>query len=318
MGYEVRTFEEEWANYCGKKYCVGVGSGTEALKLTLEACKIMKLCHPGYSVPTTPFTFWATTQAILDAGLFPLYHDVDRLTGNLKDQDFHTSVALPVRMYGRKGNWRGTNLIEDMAHAHGQKPQGLAGCFSFYPTKNLGAIGQAGAVVTDSEALADMIRCLREYGEKERFHYRYHTGNHRMDELQAAILRAKLPYLDQWNQDRKELAMRYIAGLEGMEDLIVVPPFESDHVYHIFAIKVRNGRDDLSAFLSERGIGNAVRYPVCCHQQKANVASYYNQSFPRAEEWAATNLTLPLYPGMPSGYVDMTIEAIDTWYRRKI
>ncbi|GAI88362.1 unnamed protein product, partial [marine sediment metagenome] len=208
MAEEVEAFEEEWAEYCKAKYCVGVSSGTDALYLTLKALGIS-----GQQVVTTPFTFFATTQAIIASGNYPMYVDVDE-TGNLPPVDFGDRVAIPVHLYGRPGKWKGSRIIEDSAQAHGLPLSGLAACFSFYPTKNLGAMGQAGAVVTNDLNLANEVRRLRTYGEAGRFvHYRL-TGNHRMDELQAAILRAKLPYLSSWNKARRDRALQYGATLD--------------------------------------------------------------------------------------------------------
>lgn len=320
MGPEVKAFEEEWASYCGAKHCIAVSSGTDAIYLALMAYLELTGLFGRVIVYTTPFTFWATSQAILHTPCcIPGYYDVEEETGNVQPIDFEANLAVMVHMYGRPGHWSGSSIIEDMAHAHGHKLTGLMGCFSFYPTKNLGAIGQAGAVVTNNTALNDLIRSMREYGEKERFHYYHLTGNHRMDELQAAILRAKLPYLDRWNAQRREIALTYIDGLKEMEDLIFVPPDEPGHVYHVFAIKTPQ-RDDLSKFLSAHGIQTSVRYPVCCHQlpipslsQRISIQS--NHKLLNAEKWAAENLTLPLYPGMEPGQIWQVIDVIKAWYQ---
>jgi dTDP-4-amino-4,6-dideoxygalactose transaminase len=311
MGKEVQQFELEWAEYCGKKHCIGVGSGTEALLLALMAWKAQNNIGPYASVPvkTTPFTFWATTLSILQAGLHVDFMDVDPRTGNVAPQDFKGELALMVRMYGRPGNWTGYNLIEDMAHAHGQKILGRIGCFSFYPTKNLGCIGQGGAIVTDDSEIAELCYSMRDYGEKKRFHYEHLTGNHRLDAIQAAILRTKLPYLDVWNAERRVLAKAYIRGLHDVKG-VFVPPDDPEHVYHIFGIRVK-GRDSLKDYLDKWGIQSSVRYPVACHKQPAYPLKGY--AYKHAESWADENLTLPLYPGMPLWMVDRVVEKIRDW-----
>ncbi|GAJ21533.1 unnamed protein product, partial [marine sediment metagenome] len=175
--------------------------GTDALYLALSA-----VCANA-QVITTPFTFFATTQAIIHSGNYPAFIDVDD-TGNLPSLDFKNRVAVPVHLYGRPGSWQGEKVIEDSAQAHGLPLSGLVACFSFYPTKNLGGLGQSGAVVTNDEMLAYKVREMRIYGERERFVHYGTTGNFRMDELQASILRAKLPFLDGWNRARRGIAVQ--------------------------------------------------------------------------------------------------------------
>lgn len=313
MGEQVRLFEEEWAEYCRRKWCVAVGSGTEALILALMAMKENPLFGAinNNRVLTTPFTFWATTLAILQAGFQPEFIDVDPLTGNVPNQDFGSSPALMVAHYGRPGLWSGDNLIRDMSHAHGiQDWNSRADCWSFYPTKNLGAFGQAGAITTDDDQLAEICRQMREYGERERFHYYYKTGNHRMDELQAAILRVKLRHLDEWIAARRAIANQYIDGLADCRPQIFIPEDAPNHMYHIFTICL-DKRDELGHWLNAHGVQTSVRYPVCCHQQPAY--PQVGRSYPNAEWWAATNLSLPIYPEMTAEQVDYVISAIIAW-----
>jgi len=311
MGSEVEAFEEEWAEYCKAKYCVGVGSGTDALYLTLKALGIN-----GQKVITTPFTFFATTQAIIASGNFPIFMDVDE-TGNLPPVDFGDKVAIPVHLYGRPGEWKGGKVIEDSAQAHGLPLSGLAACFSFYPTKNLGAMGQAGAVVTNDLNLANEVRKLRTYGEVGRFvHYRL-TGNHRMDELQAAILRIKLPHLRVWNEKRRIIAWKYYRGLEELSDIISLPEDTLGHIYHIFAIRTKD-RDSLAGYLKGEGIQTSVRYPLPMHLQPAlEYLQYKKGDFPQAEEWAKTNLSLPMYPELTAGQVEYICDKIKEWVRTR-
>ena len=309
MGKEVEAFEEEWAKYCKAKYCVGVSSCTDALYLTLKAMKVS-----GQKVITTPFTFFATTQAIIAAGAYPMYVDIDE-TGNLPPMDFGDNLAVPVHLYGRPGEWKGKRMIEDSAQAHGIPLSGLASCCSFYPTKNLGAMGQAGAVVTNDLELANEIKKLRTYGEMGRFiHYRL-TGNHRMDELQAAILRIKLPFIDGWNLTRRALALIYMARLGSVGDVIRLTKPHPQHNYHIFAIRCKD-RDSLASYLKGEGIQTSVRYPVPMHLQPAlEYLGYKEGDFPKAEAWAKENLSLPIYPEMSYEQAEYVCEKIKEWTR---
>lgn len=323
MGPEVAEFEAEWAQYCGRKHAVMVSTGTDALSLTLAALRlnpIFRLVNKD-KVLTTPFTFWATTQAIIDANMKPEFIDIDPVTGNVPDQDFGGQPALMVPHYGRPGAWLGSNVVEDRAHAHGAnysdvidhiKPR--AACYSFYPTKNLGAVGEGGAVVTDDDILALCVREMRSYGEKQRFQYHTLTGNHRPHELQAALLRVKLPFLDVWNHCRRQAAKRYIDGLQEINGKFInVPPDHPGHVYHIFAILAED-RDNLAAWLKSQNIGSQVRYPICCHQQPAYPMK--ELCYPNAERWAAQNLTLPLYPEMTPDQTDYVIDRILYYYQK--
>jgi len=308
MGNEVERFEEEWARYCGAKYCVAVSSGTDALYLALMVSCVNS------QVITTPATFFATTQAIIQSGNYPMFIDVDE-SGNLPPHDFGSKVAMPVHLYGRPGNWKGSSIIEDSAQAHGIPLTGEMACFSFYPTKNLGAMGQAGAVVTNDEFLAHKIRELRTYGERERFVHYGKTGNHRMDELQAAILRCKLPHLNEWNSRRRRWAELYRELLAPVSDIIKLPEDSPQHVYHIYAIRCRD-RDDLARYLGSKGIQTAVRYPVPMHLQPAlKYLGYKRGDFPIAEGWAETNLSLPMYPELTLGQISYVCTRIIEWVR---
>ena len=311
MGEEVEAFEEEWADYCKAKYCVGVSSGTDALYLTLKALGITN-----QEVITTPFTFFATTQSIIASGNYPRFIDVDE-TGNLPPMDFDDKVAVPVHLYGRPGMWRGSRIIEDSAQAHGLPLSGLVACFSFYPTKNLGAMGQAGAVVTNDLNLTNEIRKLRTYGEVGRFiHYRL-TGNHRMDELQAAILRAKLPFLNHLTWMRRTLALLYREYLKPVSDIIHLPEAHPQHNYHIFAIRTKD-RDSLSSYLKGKGIQTSVRYPLPMHLQPVlEYLGYKEGDFPQAEAWAKENLSLPIYPELTREQIEYICEKIKEWARER-
>jgi len=313
MGKEVQLFEEEWADYCKAKYCVGLSSCTDALYLALryvfETLDIDLRDPP--LVITSPATFYATTQAIVHARGFPAFMDIDE-TDNLPPQDFGETVALPVNLYGRPGDWKGEYVIEDAAQSHGIPLRGLAACFSFYPTKNLGAIGQAGAIVTNNLDMARAIREMRTYGERERFVYYNTTGNYRMDEIQAAILRAKLPHLTEWNQGRRYIAGIYRDLLEGL-GRITLPVDHPEHVYHAYVIKCGN-RDDLANYLREWGVQTSMRYPIPSHLQPAlGYLGYKKGDFPFAEAWAKENLNLPMYPEMAGNQAEYVCEKIIEW-----
>jgi len=318
MGSEVEAFEEEWARYCGAEYCTGVSSGTDALYLALMSLGLPLLGN----VLTTPFSFFATVQAILQAGLYPKFMDVDEDSGNIKPWDYQEPEGLlamvPVHLYGKPAaKFSGAGpVIEDAAQAHGIKLTGQAACFSFYPTKNLGAIGQAGAMVTNSKGLADKVRELRTYGERERFVHHALTGNHRMDELQAAVLRVKLPYLDKWNRRRRKLALLYREMLGDVEG-IRFQTHGDDHVYHIFAIRCKE-RDLLKVCLEGQGIQTSVRYPVPMHLQPAlRYIGYKEGDFPNAEAWAKENLSLPMYPELESSQVEYVCSKIKKWVEER-
>lgn len=329
MGEEVEGFETEWARYCGAKHCIGVSSGTDALHLSLRAVTWFR--KQAVRVLTTPFTFFATTQAIIQSGNRPVFIDVDIYTGNIhleKGPSTLAHFALPVHLYGRptpipersitaSGRVIGfpVPIIEDSAQAHGVPLRGTAACHSFYPSKNIGAIGQAGAVVTNDADLAARVRELRVYGERERFVHHATTGNHRMDELQAAILRVKLRHLPTWTMKRRGIAGIYMNRLNGLPG-IVVPPDHRQHVYHIFAIRVTDprGRDDLARFLTERGVETAVRYPVPLHLQPALAFLGHKEGdFPNAERWAREVLTLPIYSEMDMDMVNFVAEGVRQW-----
>lgn len=326
MGDEVKAFEEEWAKFCGAKYAVGVSSGTDALYLALLALReIMESWKVGENSPDVlipAFTFPGVLEPVFRANFFPRLADVDEETACLPWQDFGDKVAMPTALYGQAGVWKGKLVIEDLAQAHGclfSRNTRMA-CHSFYPSKNLGAYGQAGAVVTNDLYLADLIQELRTYGERERFIYHTLSGNYRMDELQAAVLRAKLPHLRDWNEGRWRVARAYnfrLAGLPG----IVIPgvvkqPVAQPSVYHIYAVRVTDprGRDSLARFLVENGIQTAVRYPMPLHLQPALAhLGYKKGDFPNAEAWARTNLSLPIWPEMSLEMVEEVAQKVKEW-----
>lgn len=327
LGKEVLAFEEEFAAYCGAAYGVGVGSGTEALHLALLACGV----EPGDEVITVPNTAVATVAAIELAGATPLFVDIDPVTYNMDISQVEeritprTKVLLPVHLYGQAADLapllslaeaQGLMVVEDAAQAHGttykgrRLPLGDVGCFSFYPTKNLGAYGDGGMVVTDEAQIAERVGLLREYGWEKRYISSIKGLNSRLDELQAAILRVKLKHLDEWNEARRRWAGLYDELLAGSE---VVRPQESpygEHVYHLYVVRSER-RDELRRFLDQKGISSLIHYPLPIHLMEAyRDLGYGTGTFPQAEEHCRQVLSLPLYPEITEEEVIMVAESI--------
>jgi len=328
LGEQVRAFEREFAAYCGVAHGVGVGSGTAALHLALWACSI----GPGDEVVTVSHTAVATVAAIRLAGARPVLVDIEPKTYTLDPQRLEEAITdrtraiIPVHLYGQPADMapilevarrRGLRVIEDCAQAHGAMYRGRRvgsfgdlACFSFYPTKNLGAAGDGGMVVTDDEELAERVRLLRQYGWRERYVSEMAGLNSRLDELQAAILRVKLRYLDKWNERRRTLAARYDALLAGSG---VVTPAVRDgcqHVYHLYVVRSRQ-RDRLRAYLKAQGIGTIVHYPLAVHQQPAcGDVAIGPGGLAETERVAAEVLSLPLYPEMPDEHVERVAAAV--------
>ncbi len=325
LGEEVRAFEEEFAVYLGVNHSVGVGSGTEALHLALVACGI----GHGDEVVTVSHTAVATVAAIELAGAKPVFVDIDPVTYTMDPDLLETTITsqtkavIPVHLYGHPAPMEeilaiareyGLCVIEDCAQAHGATYRGKrAGsfgdmaCFSFYPTKNLGALGDGGAVVTSDPELAEKARLLREYGWAERYVSHIPGWNTRLDEIQAAILRVKLKHLDFDNSNRIKLAKLYSEGL--FETGISLPIVQKGavHVYHLHVIRVKE-RGSLQAYLRSKNIGATVHYPVPVHLQPAyeKVAV----SLPNSEIAAREVLSLPVYPELTESQVQFVIDSI--------
>jgi dTDP-4-amino-4,6-dideoxygalactose transaminase len=328
LGPEVEAFEQEFARFCGLRYAVAVNSGTSALHLALLAAGV----GPGDEVITTPFTFFATVEAILYTGARPVFADIDPRTGNLDPGAVkrvlteRTRALLPVHLYGRPADMtalteladrHGLALIEDACQAHGAawdgKPVGsfgLAAAFSFYPTKNLGACGEGGAVVTDRAEIAERVRELRNHGQRERYRHERIGFNYRMEAFQAAILRIKLRWLRQWNEARYQLAALYRGRLAAARVELPVDDPRARVVYHVFAVGVEQ-RDRVRAELAARGVETAVYYPRPLHLEPAcRPLGYGAGSFPEAERLAAQVLCLPLYPEMTREQAEYVAEAV--------
>lgn len=330
-GEPVKAFEEEFARYVGTPYCVALNSGTDALRLALLAAGI----GPEEEVITTPFTFIATAEAVSQTARLVLA-DIDPDTFQISPAAVENAVTtrtravLPVHLFGcpapvqelaRLAKNRNLFLIEDACQAHGAKVGeervgsfGTAAAFSFYPTKNLGAFGDAGAVTCRDETLRQRILRLRNHGQVALYQHREVGFNSRMDTLQAAVLRLKLPHLDGWNQERRCLAALYqeiLAGLEEIRFQKIEPGVEP--VFHLLGIRAER-RDQLKEYLAERGIETRVVYPTPIHLLEAYASRFRAGQFPAAEEVCRKVLCLPLYPGLGPGQVEQVALAIRRFY----
>jgi len=319
----VERFEQEFAAYCGSQYAIGVGNGTDALWLALLALGIGQ----GDEVITVPNTFVATAEAIMCCKAQPVFVDVDERTFTLDPSELkksltaRTKAIIPVHLFGQPADMdpilhfaraHGLFVIEDAAQAHGALyngrkagTMGHAGCFSFYPGKNLGAFGEAGAVVTNDVEFAEKIRVLRDHGQSRKYHHTLRGWNCRMDGIQAAVLSVKLRHLEQANLLRRQRACLYNEAFAGIDD--IATPVEADyarHVYHIYAVRVQE-RDELRRFLEAKGIGFGVHYPIPIHLQEAwrNVG-YSEGSFPIAEKLAKEFLSLPMFPELTEEQIE--------------
>lgn len=328
LGPEVRAFEAEFAAYIGVRHCIGVSSGTAALELALRA----KGIGPGDEVITTAHTAVATVAAIELCGAQPVFADIDPETFTLDPAKIEAAVSsatkavIPVHLYGQAADLPpladvthryGLALIEDCAQAHGAELNGRKlgsfgelGCFSFYPTKNLGAVGDGGMIVTDSDELAQTCRLLREYGWAERYVSHLSGNNLRLDELQAAILRVKLPSLDADNARRASIAARYDDELTGLSCDLPRRRANARHAYHLYVVRSRR-RDALVAHLKNSGVGALIHYPVPVHLQPA----YYGRirgrnELPETERAAREVLSLPIYPELSDEDVSAVISAV--------
>ena len=331
LGKEVESFEREFAEYIGVAHGVGLASGTDALEIALRASGI----GPGDEVITTPHTAVATVAAIERAGATAVLADTEPESFLLDPAQVERAVStrtraiIPVHLYGQPADLsallriareRHLTLIEDCAQAHGASYEGKRvgswgdlACFSFYPTKNLGAVGDGGMIVTQRPDLAARARALREYGWRQRFLSEEPGVNSRLDEIQAAILRVKLTCLDADNQKRAELARQYT---EGLADCVAVPRVKESrtHVFHLFVVRTPR-RDALQQFLAQRGIGTAVHYPVPVHLQPAYLGRLGEPgAFPVAEQAAHEILSLPLYPELAMSQCERVMRTIREFF----
>ncbi len=329
LGNEDKAFEAEFAQYCNSKYCIGVGNGLDALYLILKALEI----GIGDEVIIPANTFIATALAVSYTGATPVFVDADMDTYNMDVTKLEscitdkTKAIIPVHLYGQPadmdvvleiGNRHQLYVIEDCAQAHGALYKGkkvgsfgIAAGFSFYPGKNLGALGDGGAVVSNDEKLATKIRHLANYGSDSKYHHIYKGNNSRLDELQAAFLLVKLKHLDRMNEERRRIASRYLHGINNPKVTMPVVRDYAVPVWHVFGIRCDN-RDELAAYLNEKGIGTNVHYAVPIHRQEAyQDLDIAEGMYPNAEEIGKTELSLPLFYGMTEEEIDYVVDALN-------
>ncbi|OGC04151.1 erythromycin biosynthesis sensory transduction protein eryC1 [candidate division WOR-1 bacterium RIFOXYA12_FULL_43_27] len=329
LGEELAVFEKEFAEYCESLYAIGVGSGTEALHLSLVAAGI----NPGDEVITVPNTAVPTVSAISFAGAVPRFVDIDPNTYTMDPQKLESAITsktkaiIPVHLYGQCTDMdpildiakrHGLIVIEDACQAHGALYKGKKagsigemGCFSFYPSKNLGALGDGGMVVTSNLELAEKVKLLRNYGQIKRYHHKIKGYNSRLDEIQAAILRVKLKYLDAWNELRRNKAGLYDFLIKDMDGIITpTEAIYAKHVYHLFVVRYVQ-RDKLQTFLTEKGVETLIHYPIPVHLQESYQGLGYTKgSFPVAEDYANKILSLPIYPELSDRDMVCVVEEI--------
>ncbi|WP_173384767.1 DegT/DnrJ/EryC1/StrS aminotransferase family protein [Fibrobacter succinogenes] len=335
-------FEKAFAEYCGVQHGVGVGNGLDALTLMLRAAILQGLLKKGDEVLVPANTFIATVLAVTAAGLVPVLVEPERSTCNMDPAKLEescserTKAILVVHLYGRIADMdsicgfaesRGLIVFEDCAQAHGARMPdgrragsfGRAAAFSFYPTKNLGALGDAGMVVTDDAELARVVLSLGNYGSAEKYVNRYVGVNSRLDELQAALLLEKLPHLDSWNARRREIAEFYRSGIVNPQIVCpAAPAAPESHVYHLFVVQC-DRRDELQAFLEARGVETLVHYPIPPHLQRAYsepcgtemLPEMRHGALPVAESLAKSVLSLPMGPGLKNDQVSFVIDALN-------
>jgi dTDP-4-amino-4,6-dideoxygalactose transaminase len=332
LGPAVRDLEKRVAQFCECKHGVGVASGTDALRLAMAAIEL----KPGDEVITTPFTFIATANTVSHTGAKPVFVDIDPKTYNMdlaaveKAITTKTKAIVPVHLFGHpvdmdplieQAKIDNLFVIEDCAQAIGARYKGKRvgsfgeyGCFSFYPTKNLGAYGDGGMVVSNDTELADRIDVLRRQGSKRKYHADVLGFNSRLDSIQAAILGVKLNHLEEWNRKRRQVAQKYN---ELLRDTPVVTPYEApniEHVYHQYTIRA-DQRDQLAEFLKENGVGTMVYYPIPIHLQTIyKDLGYKEGSLPHSEKAAKEVLSLPMYPELTDEQIETVAGAIRKFY----
>lgn len=335
-GPEVEVLEADIAQYCKAKHCIGVSSGSDALLVALMALGI----GPKDEVITTPYTFFATVGAIVRLGARPVFADIDPVTFNINPAEIacrvtsRTRAIIPVHLFGQCADMdpileiarrHKLAVIEDAAQALGAEykgrragSMGTVGCFSFFPSKNLGAFGDAGAVITNDAALADKIRLLRGHGSNPKYYHQLVGGNFRLDALQAAVLRVKLKYLDAWTARRQENASWYDAALGG--DFRLLPylqtpmVMQSRHIFNQYVVRFHE-RDALAAHLKKKQIGCEVYYPQPMHLQECFLyLGHVSSEFPESEVAAQTTLALPVYPELTADQLNQVANSVTDFY----
>ena len=345
-GRVLEQFESEFAEFCGAKYCVGVSSGTDALRFALIAAGIGR----GDVVVTVPNTFVATIEAILQVGATPAFVDIDPQTFNmsvdalreyLQEQSGRSVKAIiPVHLYGQMcdmdpimtlAQQYDLTVLEDACQAHGAEyfsaksgrwlkagSIGKAAAFSFYPGKNLGACGEAGAVTTNDPELAQRVRIIRDHGQNKKYHHLIEGYNGRLDALQAAILRIKLPHLKQWNEKRRKVAEIYNELLKGAQVKTPIEPRWSQGIYHLYVVRLER-RDEVQKYLAQRDIQTGLHYPVPLHLQEAYLnMGYHEGDFPVTEQLAREILSLPMYPQLERAQQTAVADALQQFYDAEV
>jgi len=345
-GRVLEQFESEFAEFCGAKYCVGVSSGTDALRFALMAAGIGR----GDVVVTVPNTFVATIEAILQVGATPAFVDIDPQTFNmsvdalreyLQEQSGRSVKAIiPVHLYGQMcdmdpimtlAQQYDLTVLEDACQAHGAEyfsaksgrwlkagSIGKAAAFSFYPGKNLGACGEAGAVTTNDPELAQRVRIIRDHGQNKKYHHLIEGYNGRLDALQAAILRIKLPHLKQWNEKRRKVAEIYNELLKGAQVKTPIEPRWSQGIYHLYVVRLER-RDEVQKYLAQRDIQTGLHYPVPLHLQEAYLnMGYHEGDFPVTEQLAREILSLPMYPQLERAQQTAVADALQQFYDAEV
>ncbi len=333
----VKQFEQDFAAYCGVKHCVAVGSGTDALWLALLALGV----GPGDEVITVPMTFMATAEAITYTGARPVFVDIDRATYTMDPRLLELAITprtraiIPVHLYGQMADMEpiltiarrhGIPVVEDACQAHGATYRGCRagscgdlGCFSFYPGKNLGALGEGGAVVTDNEDLARKVAMYRDHGQARKYYHEVVGWNARMDGVQGAALALKLRHLESYNEARRRHAERYRQLLYGLPGL-VLPRERPDcrHVYHLFVVRVPD-RDQVLAELAERGVHCGIHYPIPVHLQQAyRFLGLRRGMFPMSEQCADEVLSLPMFPELTTEQVETVVRELKRCLARRV
>lgn len=339
LGPDVAAFEKEVAEWMGAQFAIGVSNGTDALFVALRALGIGQ----GHQVLSSPFTFFATVSATVNSGAVPVFADIDPGTFNLdpnrveevlkKDNQKRIKAIIPVHLYGQACDMEAFQylskkhdvvLIEDACQAIGAQIKNKKtgnwsqfGCFSLYPTKNLGAVGDAGIITTNDSELAERVLAIRNHGSKTRYVHELIGSNFRIDTVQAAALRVFLPHLDSWIRERQKIARFYDEHL-GVLEQIEIPkkaPY-STHTYHQYTIRVLNGkREALKNHLNEKKVGHMVYYPIPCHLQNALSSLHYKKGdFPNAERASEEVLSLPIFPSISNEEMDYVVDVIKAFY----
>ncbi len=327
LGTEVKSFEAAFANYCGVKHCVGVANGLDALHLALRGWNI----GPGDEVIVPSNTYIATWLAVVQAGATPVPVEPDPSTFNMDAKRIvpaitsRTKAIIPVHLYGRVAPMgaimaiaraNGLKVLEDSAQAHGATEDGKrtgsigdAAGFSFYPGKNLGGLGDAGAVTTNDDSLADRVRVLRNYGSRVKYENEMRGFNSRLDELHASFLLAKLPLLEEWNERRKRIVDLYTEGLRGLPELTLPSVGDADSVWHLYVVRHAR-RDELRREIEARGVDTLIHYPIAPHRSGAFLRDFEQVSFPVAESMAREVLSLPIGPHLSEEQANRVVACV--------